>query len=121
MGAFLDYHAFVVAHRKEDLGPDGKVIADPVEDLHEVMDVKRYRMDLEIPNLDEINIDVDVTFVPDLDGMNLVAFNLVNDTWAAALAGLTPLTVYLDLLQLPHRLEQHCHMLVRLTLLNRWC
>lgn len=80
VGAFLDYHPFVKTHRKEDLSPEGKVIVDPRADLHEVMSVKRYRMDLEIPNLNEINIDVDVTFVPDVDGMKLVGFALVNDT-----------------------------------------
>jgi puromycin-sensitive aminopeptidase len=50
-------------------------------------------------------------------------FNLVNDTWAAALAGLTPLTTYLDLLRLFHDETDHnvwtailssCHYLYRL-------
>ncbi|TMA57339.1 MAG: M1 family metallopeptidase, partial [Deltaproteobacteria bacterium] len=50
-------------------------------------------------------------------------FNLVNDTWAAALAGLTPLTAYLDLLQLFREETDHnvwtailgsCHYLYRL-------
>ena len=50
-------------------------------------------------------------------------FNLVNDTWAAALAGLTPLTTYLDLLQLFREETDHnvwtailgsCHYLYRL-------
>ena len=80
VGAFLDYHPLVVGHRKEDLDAKGKVIADPVADLHEVMDVKRYRMNLEIPNLDKIEIDVDVTFTPSVDGLMMVSFDLVNDT-----------------------------------------
>jgi puromycin-sensitive aminopeptidase len=50
-------------------------------------------------------------------------FNLVNDTWAATLAGLTPLTVYLDLLKLFREETDHnvwtailgsCHYLYRL-------
>lgn len=50
-------------------------------------------------------------------------FNLVNDTWAAALAGLTPLTTYLDLLKLFREETDHnvwtailgsCHYLYRL-------
>jgi puromycin-sensitive aminopeptidase len=50
-------------------------------------------------------------------------FNLVNDTWAAALAGLTPVTTYLDLLQLFRDETDHnvwtailgsCHYLYRL-------
>jgi puromycin-sensitive aminopeptidase len=50
-------------------------------------------------------------------------FNLVNDTWATALAGLTPLTAYLDLLQLFRDETDHnvwtamlgsCHYLYRL-------
>jgi puromycin-sensitive aminopeptidase len=50
-------------------------------------------------------------------------FNLVNDTWAAALTGLTPLTAYLDLLPLFREETDHnvwtavlgsCHYLYRL-------
>ncbi|MGE0820972.1 MAG: M1 family metallopeptidase [Candidatus Binatia bacterium] len=50
-------------------------------------------------------------------------FNLVNDTWAATLAGLTPMTTYLDLLQLFRDETDHnvwtailgsCHYLYRL-------
>jgi puromycin-sensitive aminopeptidase len=50
-------------------------------------------------------------------------FNLVNDTWATALAGLTPLTSYLDLLRLFRNETDHnvwtailgsCHYLYRL-------
>jgi len=50
-------------------------------------------------------------------------FNVVNDTWAATLAGLTPLTTYLDLLKLFREETDHnvwtaivgsCHYLYRL-------
>lgn len=50
-------------------------------------------------------------------------FNLINDTWAATLAGLTPLTTYLDLLKLFREETDHnvwtaivgsCHYLYRL-------
>jgi puromycin-sensitive aminopeptidase len=50
-------------------------------------------------------------------------FNMVNDTWAATLAGLTPLTTYLDLLKLFRNETDHnvwtaivgsCHYLYRL-------
>jgi hypothetical protein len=79
VGAYYMIHPLVTTHRKRDHDPNGRYVADPVADLHELIRVKRYRMDVEIPDLQQINVDVDVTFAPQTDGMRLVTFNLIND------------------------------------------
>jgi len=79
IGAFLRVIPLIVGHRKGDLDQAGRYAADPNADLHELLKVKRYRMNLEIPDLQMINIDVDVTFAPKVDGLQLVPFSLVND------------------------------------------
>jgi hypothetical protein len=79
LGAFFETDPLIVTHKKADLDAGGRYIADPNADLHELLDVKRYRMDLEVPDLQQIDIDVDVTFAPKVDGLQLVPFELVND------------------------------------------
>jgi len=79
IGAFYEFDNLVVGHKKADLDAAGRYAADPNADLHELLKVKRYRMDLEIPDLQQINIDVDVTFDSKTDGLRLVPFDLVSD------------------------------------------
>ncbi len=79
LGAFLDYHPLVITHRKEDLDAAGRYVADPVKDRKETIKVNRYRMNLEIPDLQQINIDVDAGFTPQVENLPLIAFDLVND------------------------------------------
>jgi len=79
IGAFYQFHPLIVTHRKEDLDANGRYVADPNTDLHESKKVKRYRMNLEIPDLQQINIDVDVTFTSKVDNLKLVGFDLLSD------------------------------------------
>jgi hypothetical protein len=79
VGAYFMSHNLIDGHKKADLDAKGRVVADPVADLHDAIDVKRYRMDIEVPNLQEIFINADVTFEPLVDDMKLIGFSLVND------------------------------------------
>jgi hypothetical protein len=83
VGSFYMGHPLVVTHRKSDLDRAGRYVQDPWVDLHEALDVTRYRMNLEIPDLETIKIDIDVTFETKMEGLKLVDFNLVNDIYVA--------------------------------------
>ena len=78
-GAFYQTNPLLIAHKKADLDPNGRYIADPIGDLHELIKVKKYQMSLEIPDLQQINVDVDVTFTVKAESLQSVGFNLIND------------------------------------------
>jgi len=81
VGAYYFNHALINGHKKSDLDANGRYAIDPNSDLHYAIDVTKYRMDIEVPNLQEIYIDGDVQFVPLLDGLKVFTFSLVNDTY----------------------------------------
>lgn len=78
VGAYFMNIPLIVTHRKDDF-ENGQYKADPVADLHQTIKVRRYRMDIEIPDLQQINIEGDVTFTTKIDGVRLVGFDLIND------------------------------------------
>ncbi|HXI04243.1 MAG TPA: M1 family aminopeptidase [Candidatus Saccharimonadales bacterium] len=79
VGAFLDYDPLVYTHRKADFDDAGHYVADPVADRKDAIHVDRYRMNLEVPDLQKIDISVDVTFTPKVPDLTLVDFALISD------------------------------------------
>src|SRR5262249_9366517 len=68
----------LVTHRSADFDATGTLVVDPVKDQKGQIDVQSYNMDITIPDTKHLLVEADVHFVPLLDGLRTVRFDLVN-------------------------------------------
>ncbi|HEY3174536.1 MAG TPA: M1 family aminopeptidase [Candidatus Polarisedimenticolia bacterium] len=79
IGAYWGFRPLIVTHKLSDLDASGNFIADPVKDQKAYIDIKKYVMQITIPDTQHFLVEADVIFTPLVDSLPIVDFDLRNN------------------------------------------
>jgi len=79
VGMFYLDHRLINTHKLAEFDAAGVYIGDALKDQKDLIDVKRYKMEITIPDTNHFLVEADVTFSPLVDNLEIVDFDLVNN------------------------------------------